>query len=392
MDKDRKGYTREAAVKGRGTGFNQQSRFIQLRSEAVDDGWTQHALDDECAPSNSMPFVAGENKVDTQIFVDRTKTLITKNSSPDVPFSQSINPYKGCEHGCVYCFARPTHAYLDLSPGLDFESKIFRKTNIRECLLRELGRSKYRCAPIAMGTNTDPYQLAEKEHKVTREILEILSKLNHPVSIVTKSALIARDIDILADMADRQLVSVHVSVTTLDNHLKTKLEPRTAGPQARLKTIAHLRQEGVPVGVLVAPIIPFINDHEIEDIVSAAVDNGAQSLGYILLRLPLEVRPLFERWLEEHYPLKAERVMSAIRATRGGKAYQAQWHKRMVGEGPIADLIRTRFIAAQRKMGVLNASLPTLRTDLFEYSHRTPAKSPGISADSRSTKGQQSLF
>ena len=378
-----------AAAKGRGTGYNQQSRFLATQSFAVDDGW-QHAsasveqsqehqgkylkqqeLDARGGhnPENSteeVRFIAATQSPGTQFFADRTKRLITTNSSPDISFNQSINAYKGCEHGCVYCFARPTHAYLDLSPGLDFESKIFYKTNVRECLLRELGAVGYQCSPIAMGTNTDPYQPGEKNYRITRQILELLSELNHPVSIVTKSALIKRDLDLLSSMAQRGLVSINISVTTLDNGLKTKLEPRTAGPRARLRIIEALRAADIPVGALVAPIIPFINDAELEEIVSRVADSGASSVGYILLRLPHEVKPLFERWLQEHYPLKAERVMAAIRSTRGGRAYNAQWHQRMVGSGAMAELIKQRFKKIQRNVGLADVRLPALRTDLFK--------------------------
>jgi len=349
-------------IKGRGTSDNEASRYITLRSEAVDDGW-----------SNSGYAVEAEEEfqrsINTEVFADRTQRLITRNKSPDINFSQSINPYKGCEHGCIYCFARPTHAYLDLSPGLDFETKLFYKTNVREHLLDELAKPNYVCSTIAMGTNTDPYQPIEKTHRITREVLQVLLEAKHPVSIVTKSKLILRDIDLLSELAQLGLVSVHVSVTTLDNKLKTKLEPRTAGPSARLRTIEALRKAGVPTGAMVAPIIPFLNDHELESIVDACVAAGAQNLAYILLRLPLEVRPLFEQWLDTHYPLKARRVMEAIKDTRGGQAYNAQWHKRMVGEGEMAKLINARFKLAVRKHKLsasqAGAHRLSLTTDLF---------------------------
>ncbi|MEM9624449.1 MAG: PA0069 family radical SAM protein [Pseudomonadota bacterium] len=349
--------------KGRGSGSNQASRYLPTRSIAVDDGWSSHQDADE-GPDQAIDGI--QPALSTRFYPDRTKTLITTNKSPDIPFSQSINPYKGCEHGCIYCFARPTHAFLDLSPGLDFESRIFFKTNIRECLHKELGKPGYRCSTIAMGTNTDPYQPGEKNHRVMREILSVLAACRHPISIVTKSALILRDLDLLGAMAEDGLVSVNVSVTTLDNELKRKLEPRTAGPAARLRTIEKLREAGVPTGAMIAPVIPFINDAEIEDLVSACAGAGAQVLRYILLRLPLEVKPLFEEWLHNHYPQRAERVMSAVRSTRGGRAYRAQWHKRMVGEGQMAELIRARFMQAQRKAGLGEAELPGLRCDLFQ--------------------------
>ena len=306
----------------------------------------------------------GQSGPPTRLYPDRTVSLITRNRSPDISFDRSINPFKGCEHGCIYCFARPTHAYLDLSPGLDFESKIFYKTHARERLLAELAKPGYRCATIAMGTNTDPYQPAERRYRITREILETLLENRHPVSVVTKGQLVLRDLDLLAELARLQLVSVAVSVTTLSNELKTKLEPRTASPSARLRVIRELRAAGVPVSAMVAPVIPFINDAEIEDIVAAVADAGAISANYILLRLPLEVRELFEQWLAQHYPLKAGRVMSAVRGTRGGKAYDPTWGKRMRGEGQMAELVGARFRAAVRRHNLDNV-VPALRTDLF---------------------------
>lgn len=352
-------------LKGRGTSNNADSRYLQLRSEPVDDGWDHPRLWED-AKENEFSV-----QLKTQAFADRTKKLMTHNRSPDISFSQSINPYKGCEHGCIYCFARPTHAYLDLSPGLDFETKLFYKTNVRAHLLEELGNPGYRCTTLAMGTNTDPYQPLEKNQRNTRQILETLLELRHPVSIVTKSALILRDLDLLSALARQDLVSVYVSVTTLDVALKTKLEPRTAGPSARLRVIRELCQSGVPVGAMVAPVIPFLNDHEMENIVAACADAGAKGASYILLRLPLEVRPLFEEWLSVHYPLKAGRVMAAVKETRGGRAYDAAWHKRMVGEGQIAQLIQARFRLALKKAGLLfdrassERGMPKLRTDLF---------------------------
>ena len=352
-------------LKGRGTSNNADSRYLQLRSEPVDDGWN-HSGQPEGAEEDEFSL-----QLKTQAFADRTKTLITRNRSPDISFSQSINPYKGCEHGCIYCFARPTHAYLDLSPGLDFETKLFYKTNVRAHLLKELGKPSYRCSTLAMGTNTDPYQPLEKTQRNTRQILETLLELRHPVSIVTKSSLILRDLDLLGALAAQNLASVYVSVTTLDVDLKTRLEPRTAGPGARLRVIKELRRAGVPVGAMVAPVIPFLNDHELENIVSACAAAGANDASYILLRLPLEVRPLFEEWLGVHYPLKAGRVMAAVKETRGGRAYDAAWHKRMVGEGEIAQLIEARFKLALKKAGMSSDNvsrgkgMPALRTDLF---------------------------
>ncbi len=336
--------------KGRGSGSNVPGRYVDAVSEYEDDGW------------NTEP---DEESLDTVYLPDGTRKLITTNQSPDIPFSQSINPYKGCEHGCIYCFARPTHTYLDLSAGLDFETRIFYKTNAANLLRKELDRKAYECSVLAMGTNTDPYQPAEKSHRVMREILETLAACRHPVSIVTKGALILRDLDLLTELAEQNLVSVHVSVTTLSRELKTRLEPRTADPFARLRTIRRLSEAGVPTGAMVAPVIPFINDHEMDDIVAAVHDAGARDARYILLRLPLEVAPLFEEWLKNHYPLKADRVMSAVRSTRGGKTYQSGWHTRMRGQGEMANLIAARFAGARKKAGFDDVEDLELRTDLF---------------------------
>jgi len=343
--------------KGRGATANPPSRYLARVSESVDDGWPVGAGPDEDHPVVMAPA--------TRLLPDRTVTLISRNQSPDIPFDRSINPYKGCEHGCVYCFARPTHAYLDLSPGLDFETKIFFKTGVREHLMAELGRPGYRCAVMAMGTNTDPYQPAERTLRITRTILEVLREHRHPVSIVTKGQLILRDIDILADMAADGLASVAVSVTTLDRSLKTALEPRTADPAARLRMIRALAKAGIPTRAMLAPVIPFVNDHEIERIAEAVAEAGAIGMGYILLRLPLEVAGLFRDWLDVHYPERAERVMAAIRDARGGRAYDATWGKRMRGEGPIADLIARRFALVVRQLGLDEGRHEPLRTDLF---------------------------
>jgi DNA repair photolyase len=341
-------------MKGRGAASNPASRYLSARSESVSDGWESGLAGDAASP-----------RVDTEFYPDRTRTLITRNRSPDIPFDRSINPYKGCEHGCVYCFARPTHAYLDLSPGIDFETRIFYKTGVREALTAELDKPGYRCATLAMGTNTDPYQPVERQRRITRTVLEVLLEYRHPVSIVTKGQLILRDLDLLTELAGLGLVSVAVSLTTLDPVLKTRLEPRAAAPGARLRVIETLAAAGVPTGVMVAPIIPFLNDHEIETMVSAAAGAGARQAAYILLRLPHEVKELFRDWLDTHYPLKAKRVMSAIRASRGGKDYDAAWGSRMVGDGAIADLIARRFAAAARRHGLGGTPRPILRTDLF---------------------------
>ena len=362
-------------VKGRGATLNPPSRFLARHSVPVDDGWHAPVAghpggrpDGEHDPKQESvqePWVDDPDP-GTQLLPDRTRQLITRNQSPDISFDRSINPYKRCEHGCDYCFARPTHAYLDLSPGRDFETRIFYKTRVPELLEADLAKPGYQCRTIAMGTNTDPYQPAEKTLRITRDILEVLLTHRHPVSIVTKGQLILRDLDLLSALAEQGLVSVAVSLTTLDNELKTRLEPRAAAPAARLRVLKTLSDAGVPAGAMIAPVIPFINDHEIEDLVAAAVKAGARHLAYILLRLPLEVAGLFEAWLEAHYPLKAERVMSAVRASRGGKAYDASWGKRMRGEGVFADLIARRVAVALRRHGIEQGKFPSLRTDLFQ--------------------------
>ncbi len=339
---------------------NSESRFLPTRSIPVSDGW-------DLAPEEA-------GKPETVLLPDRTVRLVTRNRSPDIPFDRSINPYKGCEHGCVYCFARPTHAYLDLSPGLDFETRIFFKTDVRRRLEQEIGAKGYECHPIAMGTNTDPYQPAERQLRITRRILEALLEWRHPVTIVTKGQLILRDLDLLTDLARLELVRVSISVTTLDNDLKTRLEPRTASPAARLRMITKLKEAGVPVGAMVAPVIPFVNDGELEDIVSACAGAGAGWAAYILLRLPSEVAPIFQAWLDEHYPLKASRVENAIREMRGGAMYRSRWGQRMRGTGPMADLIASRFRNALKASGLADAEASRpLRSDLF--------RPPGMQAE-----------
>ena len=303
-------------LKGRGALTNRSGRFEPTTAHGFDDGWGGV----EEAPA--LP---------TTVTADHSRTVIARNNSPDVPFDRSINPYRGCEHGCAYCFARPTHAFLGLSPGQDFESRLFFKPQAAALLRAELARPGYRCQPIAMGTNTDPYQPIERTHRVTRSILEVLSAHNHPVTITTKSASITRDVDILADMARRDLVKVALSVTTLDRRLANRLEPRASTPERRLGAIRALNDAGVPVAVMVAPIIPGLTDTEIESILAAAAQAGARESGYILLRLPLEVASLFREWLEVHAPLKAQRVMSLVRQTQGGKDYDSRFGVRRSG-------------------------------------------------------------
>ncbi len=340
------------SFKGRGALSNPHVRFESTSVEKTDDGW--HQEDD--VPT-SLPEV---------VLPDHAKSVIATNSSPDVGFEQSINPYRGCSHGCVYCFARPTHAYLGLSPGLDFETKLFYKDNAVELLRAELSKRNYVCKTIALGINTDGWQPLESRMKVTRSVLEVLAECRHPLSIVTKSTLILRDLDLLQDLARDRLVSVMVSVTSLDNELKRTLEPRTAGPLARLKVIEQLAAAGVPVGVLVAPVIPALTDHEMEHILEAAKAAGASSAGYVLLRLPHELKDLFREWLAAHYPDRAKHVMSLINQSRGGKDYQAEFGTRMVGTGVFAQLLRTRFEVAKRKFGLEDEEQRhELRTDLF---------------------------
>jgi DNA repair photolyase len=337
--------------KSRGAASNPAVRFDSLSIEKIHDGW----YDEETV-----------EHVSETVLPDRARSIITTNDSPDVGFDQSINPYRGCSHGCVYCFARPTHAYLGLSPGLDFETKLFYKADAVRLLEAELSKPRYVCKPIALGINTDGYQPLEKRMQVTRSILAVLARCRHPVSIVTKSALVLRDLDLLTDLAQHGLVSVTISLTSLTNDIKRTLEPRTASPQARLRVIQQLAQAGIPVGVLLAPVIPAITDHEMEDMLAAAKEAGASRAGYALLRLPHEVKILFREWLAEHYPDRAKHVMSLINQTRGGKDYDAKFGQRMSGTGPYAELLRTRFELARRKCGFEpTGRRHELSTDLF---------------------------
>jgi DNA repair photolyase len=347
--------------KGRGALGNPAGRFEIARSVAEDDGWSQ--------PGAIAEGIGPAAPLATEVYVDASRTIITRNRSPDVPFDRSINPYKGCEHGCVYCFARPTHAYLDLSPGLDFETKIFHKPHAAALLVEALARPDYACQAIAMGTNTDPYQPIERHLKVTRQILEVLASCRHPVSIVTKGGLLERDLDLLAGMARDGLASVMISITTLDADLKRTLEPRAAAPSVRLKLVRALRDAGIPVGVMVAPVIPGINDDEIETIVAASAAAGAQNLGWVLLRLPHEVEGIFQTWLDVHVPDKAARVMNLMRQLSGGRPYNAAFGRRQRGAGPFADLLEQRFRTARRRAGLADRGAAPLRTDLFVPPH-----------------------
>ena len=335
--------------RGRGAQSNASGRYEPLARIAFDDGW--RSLDE------LPPFK-------TTVTNDATRKIITRNASPDIGFDRSINPYRGCEHGCVYCFARPTHAFLGLSPGLDFESKLFVKPEAAELLEKELAAPGYSPKVIAIGTNTDPYQPIERRYQVMRRILEVLDKAGHPVGIVTKSALVLRDLDILARMAERKLAKVALSVTTLDAELARKMEPRAATPMRRLETLRRLSQAGVPTTVMVAPVIPALNDMEIERILDAAHAAGVKEAGYVLLRLPLEVRDLFREWLSANYPDRANYVFKLIRDMRGGKDYDATWGQRMKGTGPYAWMIGRRFELACERLG-LNAAKVSLSTEHF---------------------------
>lgn len=332
-------------LRGRASQTNPDNRFSSFQREAADDGWQQPNRDD---PEQNDE----EQSVPTQLLIDHARTVITRNDSPDVPLRLSINPYRGCEHGCAYCFARPGHAYLGLSPGLDFETKIVWKPDAANCLRKELAHPNYVCQPIALGINTDAYQPVERQLGLTRQILEVLHETRHPVSFVTKSSLIERDLDLLGEMGRSGLLQVMFSITTLDGALSRKLEPRAAQPQRRLQAMQRLAKAGVPVGVLVAPVIPAITDAELEAIVAASVEHGATSGGYILLRLPREVSPLFRDWLARHYPDRAAHVMSLMQQMHGGKDYDSRFGVRMRGEGPFADLLSQRFTLASKRHGL----------------------------------------
>ena len=343
----------EAARRGRGTRSNLSGRFEKLSKTPFDDGW--QSLED-------LP------RFKTQVTEEAAKTIITRNQSPDISFDRSINPYRGCEHGCSYCFARPTHAYMGLSPGLDFESKLFAKSNAAELLEKELADPSYVPQTIAMGTNTDPYQPIERQYRITRQVLEVLQRFNHPVGIVTKSALVARDLDILGPMAEKGLVKVALSVTTLDPKLARAMEPRASTPEKRLQAVRLISAAGVPSAVMFAPIIPALNDSEMEEVLKAAAQAGATEAGYVLLRLPLEVRDLFREWLMSDVPDRAAHVLSLMRSMRDGKDYDATWGRRMRGTGPYAWSIGRRFEIAAKRLG-LNEVKCKLTTKEFTRNH-----------------------
>lgn len=335
--------------KGRGVVNNIDARFNEFQRAKVDDGW----------------FSDEASKPQTVVSKETPRKIISKNQSPDLPFQQSINPYRGCEHGCVYCYARPTHAYLGLSPGLDFETKLTVKPNAADLLRNELTAKNYQCSTLSLGANTDPYQPIEREHKITRDLLKVMLEFKHPVNIVTKSSMIERDIDILKQLANKQLVHVQLSITTLDKTLARRLEPRASSPLRRLKTIERLKANGIPVSVLIAPVIPVLTDTELETIIDFSAEAGADNIEYIFVRLPREVSPIFHDWLHSHYPDKAEHVMSRIKDARDGKTNDPRFGHRLEGQGIYAALLKKRFDLCIKKHN-LNQLPNHLRTDLFQ--------------------------
>lgn len=341
---------------GRGAGTNPENRFSRQQSHPFDDGWNQE-LDE-------LPAL------ETQVRAETARSIISRNTSPDVPFEQSINPYRGCEHGCTYCFARPSHSYLDLSPGLDFETRLFYKENAAERLEAALRNPGYVCKPIVLGINTDAYQPIERRLGITRGLLEVLAEYRHPVSLLTKGVSILRDLDILEDLARDNLVSISVSLTTLDNDLKRTLEPRTASPAARLRILSEMRRIGLRPGVMIAPVIPAINEHEIEAILQQSAQAGASRAGYVVLRLPHELKGLFREWLDTHYPDRAAHVMSLVRQLHGGRDYDPTFGRRQTGAGELAELIANRFRIARRRFGLDQDGSPALNTRSFRVPQR----------------------
>jgi DNA repair photolyase len=353
-----------ARIKGRGAASNPEGRFEHVRHQAEDDGW-QSALLDEAAP-----------RPRTEVTEEHARSVITRNDSPDIAFEQAMNPYRGCEHGCIYCFARPSHSYLNLSPGLDFETKLRAKGNLADVLRAELSKPGYVVKPINIGSNTDPYQPVERKWRLTRAALEVLAECRHPCTIVTKNALIERDLDILAPMAREKLVQVFVSVNSLDNRLASKLEPRASAPHRRLQAVQALTQAGVPTGVLVAPVIPALNDRDMEAVLERAAAAGANMAGYTVLRLPWELKALFREWLAIHVPQRAEHVMSLVRQMNGGRDYDSDFRSRMRGQGPFAQLLRRRFEVACRRHGFARA-----RTLQLDGSHFTPPRRQSLQGE-----------
>lgn len=383
--------TKGPPTKGRGAVSNLQGRFERDQREAFDDGWLTSEAEPLQAGEGSrhvdgpaQPAGASSSKLITQVTIEQARSILTRNASPDIPFDVSLNPYRGCEHGCIYCFARPTHAYLDLSPGLDFESKLYAKANAAQRLREEISRPSYQCQTIALGVNTDAYQPIERTQRITRSVLEVLHETDHPVALITKSSLIERDVDLLAPMAARRLAVAAVTITTLDADIARTLEPRAATPARRLRTIRELTDAGVPVGVSVAPLIPFITEPDLERILEAAREAGAVYANYIVLRLPWEVRPLFQEWLQAHFPDRAERVMNRVREMRGGKDYDADFASRMRGTGIWADLIRQRFYKTADRLG--------FRYNRFELDTSQFRPPPRPTRSRAADVGQGSLF
>ncbi len=351
-------------IKGRGAASNPIGRFESVRGELEDDGWWQ---DEQGA------------RPETSVVEEQARSMIQRNDSPDLPFDLTLNPYRGCEHGCIYCYARPTHEYLNLSAGLDFETRLYAKVNAAAVLRRELGKAGHVVSAINLGASTDPYQPIERRYQITRQLLEVLLETRHPVTIVTKHALVVRDLDLLARLAADSLVQVLISITSLDNQLASRLEPRASAPHARLRAVSTLANAGVPVGVLVSPIIPIITDPETEQLMTAARDAGASTISYQLVRLPYQVSDLFREWLEVHYPLRASHVMSVIQQMRGGRDNDPRFGSRMRGEGPFADLLKRRFELARKRLGLAPRNEgPRLRCDLFRAPvAATPATAQG---------------
>ena len=344
---------RPEILRGRGAPSNQMGRYEKQTRFLVDDGWDDGWRSEDATPPS----------IRTEVIHDATRSIISRNQSPDISFDQSISPYRGCEHGCIYCFARPSHAYLGLSPGVDFESRLFAKPNAAELLAKELSAPGYVPKVIAMGTNTDPYQPLEKKMRITRSVLEVLRDFKHPVAIVTKSPLILRDLDILSDMSSMGLAKAALSITTLDRKLARAMEPRAGTPARRLQAIRGLAEAGIPAGVMFAPAIPALNDHEMEAVLAASKEAGARSAGYVLLRLPLEIKDLFREWLEAEVPGRAKHVMALVRSMRGGKDYDSQWNTRMRGTGPYAQMMARRFHMAVKKLGLNQPSRPLAIND-----------------------------
>lgn len=343
-------HTVDPNAKGRAAQSNRPGRFERFDRDRIDDGWSQE---------DTQPTLR------TDVSIERPRKVITRNTSPDLSFDRSINPYRGCEHGCIYCFARPTHAYLGLSPGLDFETRLIARPEASDILAKELRAKSYKPRLIAIGTNTDPYQPIEKEHQIMRRILKVLNDFNHPVGIVTKGTLIERDIDIIEEMATKGLVRVGISLTTLDASVSRKMEPRVPSPKRRLQTIQRLSDAGVQVRLMASPVVPGLTDHELEALLEAGAEAGAIAASWILLRLPREVAPLFKEWVEAEFPNHANKILGKVRESHGGKDYDAEWGKRLRGEGHYAQLISHRFKLACRRLGLQN-DLPPLRADLFQ--------------------------